>query len=164
MTTNLGAVGDRGPHLGGSGTGFTVRGIGRRRSCLRFVAAAASGLIVTVAAVACLSISPGVPEIAKSSSNPWTISTIDSSGGGGTSIALDSVGKVHVIYMSGEGLKYATNTEGPWVTSTVVRRVCGIPRSRSIPTTRPISATTSIRTIAVLSTLRMPAVLGQTTQ
>jgi hypothetical protein len=119
MAADIGAVGDRGLHSGGSGTGFTVRGIGRRRSCLRFVAAAALGLIVTAAAVACLSISPGVPEIAKSSSNPWTIFAIDSSGEGQTSIALDSVGKVHVIYTSGEDLKYATNAEGSWVTSTV---------------------------------------------
>jgi len=52
---------------------------------------------------------------ATNASGAWITTTVDS-GGGSTSIALDSSGKVHISY---NGLRYATNVSGKWVTTTV---------------------------------------------
>jgi hypothetical protein len=53
----------------------------------------------------------------------WTASTIESGNvGGNNSIAVDSVGKIHISYRKGTGgedLKYATNSSGSWQTETV---------------------------------------------
>ncbi len=53
----------------------------------------------------------------------WCYETVDSAGGVGeyTSIAIDSLDKVHISYCDATNydLKYATNASGSWVTETV---------------------------------------------
>jgi hypothetical protein len=57
-------------------------------------------------------------------SGSWVTEIVKNSGSGGgpTSIALDSSDKVHISYRGGYpdySLKYATNASGSWITTTV---------------------------------------------
>ena len=56
---------------------------------------------------------------ATNASGSWVITTVDSSGGEYTSIALDSSNKVHISYSAWGPLQYATNASGSWVITTV---------------------------------------------
>ncbi len=52
----------------------------------------------------------------------WTVEDVETSGGIvfiGTSITIDSNGKIHVSYRGGTQLKYASKTTGPWTVSVV---------------------------------------------
>ncbi len=80
-------------------------------------------MVVIVAAVACFASPSGTPIPARAYAISWTISTIDSVGDvyGWTSLALDSEDCVHISYYdeTNANLKYATNADGVWVTSTI---------------------------------------------
>ena len=51
----------------------------------------------------------------------WVITKVGKTGkdGGYTSIARDSLGKIHICFYDGANLKYATNASGSWVTAMV---------------------------------------------
>ncbi|MDO8445551.1 MAG: carboxypeptidase-like regulatory domain-containing protein [Deltaproteobacteria bacterium] len=58
-----------------------------------------------------------------SDSTPWSVSTIDSTGdvGDGISLIMDSNKKLHISYidLSNNAVKYATNSSGSWIISTL---------------------------------------------
>lgn len=53
-------------------------------------------------------------KVATNTSGEWITETVDASGGADNSIALDSLGNVHIGYRAGGGLKVATNASGTW--------------------------------------------------
>lgn len=119
MTTDLGAVGDRGLDTENPRTKSSAHRVGNGRIHRKTLAAVSLGLVVIVAAVACYVASPGTPKTVKSYEAPWTISVVDSSGGYDPSIAIDSADNVHISYRGSEGLMYATNPDGSWAISQV---------------------------------------------